>query len=299
MVLVQVLGLGLLFVGLWLGYRQWIQPREATLNFQSRGLLLLMVVTLMGGFIGSPFWWMDQPWSFSWDLPPLASRMLGSAGWSFFVLCLLALQHPSHRRLRLVLITLFVYLAPLAIVIVLFHLDRFDPAAPITYGFFAIVIPMVVADIWYLMRQPRVIPDEPRDILPAGALVRSWLGVVALVMALWGLALFITDSVITNSGPSNLIWAWPGDLLSSRLIGVMLLTIAAGSIYSLRYADTARLMLAMIVVYGLGLTIASLWNALFGLPTRNFYAIVFGCIFWVSALLLWLNPGAKVQARSR
>jgi hypothetical protein len=271
----------LLLGGIWFGYRQWIRPHEATLNAQSRGLLFLIVATLIGGFIGSPFWWMDQPWSFSWDLPPLASRMLAAAGWSFFVLSLLALQRPAYRRIRLVLITVVVYLAPLAIAIVLLHLDRFDPAAPITYAFFAIVAPMTVAAIWYLLRQPRIVPEEPRDTVLSTTVVWVWLGVVAAITLLWGLAIFATDS-----GPSNLIWAWPGDPLSSRLIGVMLLTIAAGSTYSMRYADTARLMLAMIIVYSLGLTIATLWNIFYGLPLKTLYTAIFGVIFLVSTVLL-------------
>jgi hypothetical protein len=278
---VQVLGLLLLLGGIWFGYRQWIKPYEATLTWQGRGLLLLVVVTLIGGFVGSPFWWMDQPWSFSWDLPPLASRMLAAAGWSFFVLALLALQRPAYRRLRLVLITLVVYLTPLAIVIVLNHMDRFDPTAPITYAFFIIVAPMTVASLWYLLRQPLVVPDEPRDGVLSTTVIWVWLGVVAAVTILWGLAIFITDS-----GPSNQIWAWSGDLLSSRLIGVMLLTIAAGSAYSMRYADTARLMVAMIIVYSLGITVATLWNMLYGLPVKTLYTAIFGVIFLVSTVLL-------------
>ncbi|MCL4836227.1 MAG: hypothetical protein KJZ86_27555, partial [Caldilineaceae bacterium] len=37
------------------------------------------------------------------DLPPLASRILAAAGWSFAVVCLLVLERPTDRRLRLVL----------------------------------------------------------------------------------------------------------------------------------------------------------------------------------------------------
>jgi hypothetical protein len=279
-IIVQLLGLVLLFGGMWFGYRQWIQPHAATLTTQGQGLLILVVSALMGGFIGSPFWWMDQPWSFSWDLPPLASRMLASAGWSFFVLALLALRHPSYRRIRLVILALFVYLAPLAIVILLFHLDRFDPSAAITYAFFALVVPMTVAAAWYLWYQPQIVPDDPRDSAPASTVVNVWLNFVAVVTALWGVAIFITDS-----GPSPLIWAWPGDLLSSRLIGVMLLTVAAGSMYSARYADTERMMLAMIIVYSLGLTVATLWNLFFGLPIKTLYTAVFSVIFLVSTVL--------------
>lgn len=279
--LLQFLGLFLLLAGMWLGYRQWIRPHEATLTPNGRGLLILLLATLMGGFIGSPFWWTDQPLSFSWDLPPLASRMLGAAGWSFFAVTLLALRHPSHRRVRLLLWLLLVYLAPLAAVIIFVHLDRFDFSAPITYGFFAVAVPMTLATLWYLIRQPRIIADESRDALPANRVVQVWLPVVAVITGLWGMALFVTDT-----GPSSLIWAWPGDLLSSRLIAVMLLTIATGALYSFRHADTANMMLAMIIIYSLGITVASVWNALYALPIKPFYAAVFGAIFLVSTILL-------------
>jgi hypothetical protein len=90
-----------------------------------------------------------------------------------------------------------------------------------------------------------------------------------------------------------LIWAWPGDLLSSRLIAVMLLTIAVGALYSFRYAGTANMMLVMIIVYSLGITIASVWNALYALPIKPFYAAVFGVIFLVSTILLLSNRSPR------
>ena len=279
--LIQAAGLFLLLGGMWFGYQQWVRPYDATLTLPARGLLILMVATLMGGFIGSPFWWADQEWSFSWDLPPLASRMLGAAGWSFFVVTLLALRRPTYRRLRLILLLLFVYLVPLTIVILLFHLDRFDFRAPITYGFFAIVIPMDIAATAYLLRQPQIIPDATRDTLPSAMVIQVWLLIVATITALWGLALLVTDS-----GPLRFIWAWSGDLLTSRLIAVMLLTITFGALYAFRYAATARMMLGMIGVYSLGLTVAAVWNSLYDLPIQPLYTAVFGIILIVTSIML-------------
>ena len=197
--LLQVFGLGFLLAGLGLGYWRWIKPHQ-DLSWQGRGLLYLVVLTLMGGFIGSPFWWLDRPQSFSWDLPPLASRMLASAGWAFVVVSFLALQRPTLRRLRLVLILLFVYLTPLAVVIVLFHLDRFDSTAPIIYAFFGIVFLMVASTTGYLLQQPQTIPDDARDRALSSRVVRRWLAIVAMICGLWGTGLFVTDR-----GPSTLI----------------------------------------------------------------------------------------------
>jgi hypothetical protein len=179
------------------------------------------------------------------------------------------------------MLMLSVYLAPLLVSAPLFHLDRFDPAAPITYVFFALVLTMTVAALLYLFKQPVIVANEPADSLAPSALVGIWLGLVAAVSALWGLALFVTDN-----GPSSLIWVWPGDLLTSRLIAVMLLTIALGAVYALRYADVSRVMLGVIAVYGFGVMLANLWNILANMPINLSYVAAFGIMFLVSATLL-------------
>jgi hypothetical protein len=277
--LVQFLGLfALLGLAAW-GYRHWISTRQ--IGIQGRGMLLLCVVTLVGGLVGSTGWWIDDPRSFSWDLPPLASRMLASAGWAFGVATLAALHRPVPRRTRLVMLMLAIYLAPLLVSAPLFHLDRFDPTAPITYVFFALVLTMTVGALWYLFEQPVIVPNEPADSLAPTALVGRWLSLVAAVTALWGLALFVTDS-----GPSSIIWVWPGDLLTSRLIAVMLLTIAVGAAYALRYVDASKVMLGVIAVYGFGVTLANLWNILANKPVIPSYVAAFGIMFLVSATLL-------------
>jgi hypothetical protein len=276
-ILAQLLAMLILSACMGLAYFKWVHPLRKILNSQKLGALLLTLLTLTGGFIGSWFWWADETRAFAWDVPPLASRMLASAGWSFFVVCLIALQRPTFRRVRLVMLTLFIYLAPLAAVIFLFHLDRFDPSAPITYSFFATAIVMTVASTWYLFRPVRIIPEDLRDQQPTSAALKIWMLILAVLTAAWGTALFITDK-----GPSDLIWVWQGDLLSSRLIGVMLLTITGGALYSLRFADTSRQMLAMTIMYSLGLAAASLWNIVGGKPIKPAYMAAFGLVFLIS-----------------
>jgi len=288
--LIQIFGLFLLLVCIGFGYWRWIKPRKDDLDVQGKGLLFLVILMVMGGFVGSPFWWLNEARSFSWALPALASRMLAAAGWSFVVVGVIVLERPTYRRLHLILILLFIYLTPLAIAAPLFHWDRFDPTAAITYAFFAIVLLMVVGTIWYLFRQPDIFPDTATDLEPPTTAVRAWLAIVAAITALWGIALMITDS-----GPTDLIWVWSGDLLTSRLIGVMLLTIAAGAVYSLSARGTAKPMMAMILTYGLGLSLASLWLVLAGKPVKVSYLIVFGGIFLVSTVLLIRERGMAVR----
>ncbi len=287
----QFLGLALLCGGIWLGYRAWIRPHLPALDWPGRGLLFLVLLTFMGGFIGSPFWWADEPRAFSWDLPPLAGRMLAAAGWAFAVGSLLVLRRPTRSRARLIVLLLAVYLAPLVAAIFAFHLNRFDFAAPITYMFFLIAASMTAASLRVLFRPPAFLPDSAPDLAPAPSPARGWLALTALVTGLWGLALFAADN-----GPSALVWAWPGDLLSSRLIGVMLLAIAAGSAWGLRRAGTARLMLAVLLTYGIGLVLAGLWSLLPGKPVPLGYVVVFG-VFGVGSAALLLAGGRGEVAR--
>lgn len=276
----QLLGLLFLFIGLGVGYVIWVKPHQAHLDWPGRGLFLLLILTFMGGFIGSPFWWADVPQSFSWDLPPLASRMLASAGWAFAIATFLALQKPLYGRVRLVLWMLLVYLAPLAIAIILFHLDRFDWAAPITPFFFFLVVGMIVTTLFYLWRQPAILP--PAAVQPSSALVSDWLLAVAVLCGLWGLALFATDQ-----GGSPLIWVWPGDLLSSRLIAVMLWTIATSAVVARPDKEVTGPVLALITTYGVGVVGATLWNMLAQKPVPLAYLGLFGAMAVVSAGLWW------------
>lgn len=277
-IIIQLLGLFALFAAVAGGYWRWVRPHPS-LHWQAKGVLLLLILTMAGGLIGSTGWWIDEPRAFSWDLPPLASRMLAAAGWAFGAATFMALQRPTGRRMRLVLLMLAVYLIPLAVAIVLFHRDRFDPAAPITYAFFIIVTGIVVPTVWYLVRPVFVLKDGVP--LPIAGWVRGWLISTIVVTALWGVALFVTDN-----GALSLIWVWPGDLLTSRLIAVMLLTIATAAFYSLRDGDTARMTLVVLVVYGLGAALANLWSATAGKPIQPLYVLVFGVIGIMSLVLL-------------
>ena len=282
--LIQIAGLCALAVFMGLGYWRWVRPWRT--GIAGQGLLLLIVATFVGGLLGSTGWWFDEPRSFAWNLPPLASRMLAAAGWAFGVATLAALQRPTRQRVRLVLLLLTTYLAPLLVAIPLFHLNRFDPRAPITYAFFAIVLALTLPALWYLLRQPAIVPDLPAPTEPTDPFSTAWLALVATVAALWGVALFVTDS-----GPWRAIWAWPGDLLTSRLIAVMLLTIAVGSTYGLWHGDAARVMLGVVAVYGLGVAVANLVNILADKPVNATYTATFGAVALGSALALVVGRG--------
>jgi uncharacterized membrane protein len=52
-----------------------------------------------------------------------------------------------------------------------------------------------------------------------GVTVRGWMLLAGLALAIWGAALFLTPTA-----PYPLVFNWPQDELSSRLIAAMLMT---------------------------------------------------------------------------
>ncbi|MCL4264356.1 MAG: hypothetical protein KJ069_14125 [Anaerolineae bacterium] len=276
----QISGLFALIGGVALAYWRWIRPYHSRITRSQQSLLFLVTLTGVGGFVGAFGWWFDVGASFSWDLPPLASRMLAAAAWSFAVACWLTLERPSLARLRLIIIMLFVYLTPLAVAIVLFHLGRFDWAAPITYSFFVVVLGMVALTIWHLFHPMGIITVVHDG--PVRGWARGWLWGTAVLTALWGVALFLTDA-----GPSTLVWVWPGDLLTSRLIAVMLWTLAAAAGYSLRSTDALRVTLAVMITYGIGVVAANVWNPA---AIKPLYVLFFALLA-VGSTVIILWPG--------
>lgn len=281
----QILGLLILFLGVGLGYWRWIRPYHGQISRSQQSLLLLVILTFIGGFAGAFGWWFDVTASFSWDLPPLASRMLAAAGWAFAAGCWLALERPSRPRLRLIILMLFVYLAPLAAAIVLFHLGRFDWTAPITYAFFAIVVPMVLLTTWHLFHPLGIIAAV--DDGPVVGMAKWWLWGTAVITAVWGLALFLTDA-----GPSPLIWVWPGDLLTSRLIAVMLWTLTVMAVYSVYSREALPVALAVMIVYGIGVIAANLWSPA---AIKPLYTFLFAVLVVGSAGVGWQTKSVQSQ----
>jgi hypothetical protein len=286
---IQVAGLGGLLVLTALGSRRWIRGRG--LARPAQALLGLLLVTAAGGLLGGIGWWLDDPRSFPWDLPPLAARLLAAAGWAFAVPTVLALQRPTPLRVRVALLLLVAYLAPLLVAIPLFHRDRFDWAAPITGAFFAIVLGLLVPAGLFLGRPPRVVAAAPGDGDPPNRWVQGWLGIMAGSLGAWGAALFLTDQ-----GPIPGLWLWPGDLLTSRLIAVMLGTLAVGAVYGARYQDPARVLLGMAIVYGGGGVLATLWSAWDQQPIRVVYLGAFALLGGLSGLVLIARAGRSLGA---
>jgi hypothetical protein len=272
-------------------YWKWVRPHRA-LGPQTQGLLMLLALTFMGGFWGPFFWWFPQLGVFGWKLPLLASRMLSGAGWAFALVTFAALRSPTPSRVRFALIWIAVYVWPIAVIAPLAHLDRFDFSKAVVIPFFVIVAGLAIASAWFLANQAWRLPARDRETSPAHPVVEGWLGIVAIVMAPWSMALLAIDK-----GFADAIWVWPGDALTTRLIGVMLLTIAVGAWIARGSADLSRVMLGALAVYGITAVTANLVNAFAARPYKIVYVVVFAALALGSIGLLLTTARAQATGK--
>lgn len=282
---IQLLGLALLLAGVT-AIVFWVVRRGADLaSTTQKAFLLLSAFAISGGFVGSTAWWIDHPSGFSWDLPPLASRMLAAAAVAFGITGFIVLRSPSRGHVRLYALMIATYLAPLAFAIVLFHRDRFDFSAAMTRAFFATVVPMTAASLWLSAKPAGLAPTAPDEASPPARSVSTFLTLAMIVFPIWALALFGTDQ-----GPLKLVWVWPGDLLTSRLIAAMPATLAVTAFVARNSSRFARTALVLIATYGVGAIAAGVMNAAAGKAIPVLYVLGFGGFGLVAAILLWRAP---------
>ena len=180
------IALVLLLACLALGFRRW-GGRDLGPSGAGAVAKFVLISTTVGGLLGAPFWWLDLPPSFAWDLPPVASRMLAAAALAFGLAGLIVLERPSEARTRLYLIadrrlpraagagrrcccTSTASISP-----------RRSPTASSR-----VVIVLSVGSLMALAR-----PSGARRLPHCrGPPVRLWLHVAGIVLAVWGIALF-------------------------------------------------------------------------------------------------------------
>jgi len=265
-----------LLLAIYLGHRRWAgYPAGAAEKF-------VLISTALGGIIGAPFWWLDLPASFAWDLPPVGARLLAAAALAFGVAGLLLLERPSEERSRLYALQTALYLVPLAIAAVALHLNRFDFGKPVTYGFFAVVIVLSIGSLRLLL-QPTA---SAGALAPTNGVTRGWLLFSGLLLSAWGVALFAAPAT-----GLPLVFNWAQDPLTSRLIAAMLIVIGAGNLRSLRSRGLARMALVFASVYGVAGCAACLMNLAAQKPVPPLYAAALGIMGVVSLLLLPSVPG--------
>ncbi|MCK0169477.1 hypothetical protein MWU53_00230 [Aliiroseovarius sp. S1123] len=299
----QIVGMVLLFGTVWLGNFLWRHRLGHRPSRVEALAAFVLLGTLAGGFWGAFAWWQNLPYAFSWPLPGLAARMLAAAGWSFALASALALWRPYPTHLRLVLLMLWVYLAPLTAAILTQHLDRFDFTREVTVAFFIIVVLLLVTSSFSLLALPRqdLGTEEPPNSLSSWAL-----GLIGAVAGLWAVTLFLKPD-----GPWPLIWPWPGDALTTRLIASMFLTIAVGAIAARPDQQLGRTVFWTTITYGVGVVIAGVAHVMTAEPSPmgysdvtwpKSYMTVWGVLGAIAAVALvgsWRSGVGNPRQRSR
>jgi hypothetical protein len=265
-----------LLVAMAFGFKRWGKPRPGD-GDAGPVTRFVLIATAVGGLLGAPFWWLDLTPSFAWDLPPVGARLLAAAALAFGAVGVMVLEHPSPARIRLYFILIALYLVPLGITAVAIHLDRFDFLQPVTYGFFAVVIVLSLGSLYEIASGRGAAPSGP----PPTGVVRAWLGIAGLLLVFWGLALFATPAA-----PFPLVFNWPQDPLTARLIAAMLLTLGVSFLYSRDDLGLARFALLFGAVYGLGGLAACLWSLVAAKPVPPLYAWGLGGVGFACLILL-------------
>ena len=263
----------LLLLALAAGWRRWWQPSSRSPH---RNLATAVVILAsIGALVGAPFWWFDLPASFAWDLTPVASRLLAAAAFAFAVTGILALERPGIAGIELVATLTAVYLTPLVAAVLVLHLDRFDPAAPITWGFFAAAVGLAGAAL--LALRGRAGPGKGEDVDPQ---VSAAMLLAGLVFGIWGMAMFAYPAA-----PLPAVFPWARDPLTARLIAVMLLSLATALLLGRKQRPQAEIALAFCASYGLGVICGWAVTRLGGATFPPLYAAALAGLGVLSAAL--------------
>jgi hypothetical protein len=285
--IMQIAGLGALIAALGAGYWRWIRPSKVGAELSSaptRDILSLaqrwlILLALCDSLLAAPFWWADQSFSFAWDLPASASRMLAMAGLALAAMCLYTLERPTRSRMRLIMILLAVYAAPLGAALLIAHRNQLNFASPMTLALLILLGVYAIGGGWLAWRPPADPPETEEDVQPVRHSYNAWLFATSLFCLMWGGWLYATDA-----GPLDAIWLWPGYPMSTRLMGVMMLALSAGSALGWRSLLAARVILLGMTLYGIGVALSFLPDFLGGnfnlvTITSNFAGLGLGSAF--------------------
>jgi hypothetical protein len=208
---------------------------------------------------------------FSWTIePPLTAAFLGGAYWAALVLLWWAARQPEWARARTAMPAVAT-IAVLLLATTLIHLDKFDLDS--LFGWFWLVVYCVVTPMlaWLIPRQVHEAGPVERGTHPLPGLVRVVLLALALILAGYGVALFVA--------PADTASAWPWQLtpLTARALASFLIGFAVAAGFALweddigrlagasrAYATLAGLELAAVVIFEEDVTASALGVAAYG-----------------------------------
>ena len=225
---------------------------------------------------------------FSWTIdPPLTAAFMGAAYWAAMVLLAWAARQQSWGRARTALPPVFT-IAVLLLVATLIHQDRFhhDLFGRFWEAVYVIVVPLLAYLIW---SELRLLGPAWRGNRPLPAWLRAALGVQALVMAGFGVALFAAPV-----GAASL-WPWALTPLTGRAVGAFLIGFAVAAAFAAAEDDIDRLQGAAFAYAALG----ALELAAAALHWDDFTAPALGVAAYVAFCASVLALGAYGAVRLR
>jgi hypothetical protein len=182
---------------------------------------------------------------FSWTIdPPLTAAFMGAAYWAAMVLLAWAACQQSWARARTALPPVFT-IAVLLLAATLIHLDRFhhDLFGRFWEAVYVIVVPLLAYLIW---SELRLLGPMWRGDRPLPAWLRVALSIQALVMAGFGVALFVAPV-----GAASL-WPWALTPLTGRAVAAFLIGFAVAAAFAAAENDIERLRGAALAYATLG-----------------------------------------------
>jgi hypothetical protein len=202
-------------------------PTARPLTPQLRALLAGFAgLALIAGFLLFPL--AEETDSFfSWTIqPPLTAAFMGAAYWAAFVLIGWSARRSTWEEVVPAIVPVTVIAVGL-LAATLIHLDKFDLDS--LFGWFWLVVyctvPLALA---FLIRRQLAVPARSARLgaTPVPALLRSALGIQAVVMGAIGIVLWISPS------SADTIWPWPLTPLTARAVGAFLIGFAAAAAFA-------------------------------------------------------------------
>jgi drug/metabolite transporter (DMT)-like permease len=172
--------------------------------------------------------------TFSWSIKPsLTAAFLGASYWAACALFVWSARSGSWQRARAALLPAFV-IAVLLLVATIVHFDRFHKDL---FGYFwlsaYLLVPVLM--LLALVRQLRARSEETHDAQPLPLWLRFALAAQTIVMAVVGVALFVSP------GSADSLWPWTLTPLTARAIGSFLIGFAAAAAWAVFDNDLRRL----------------------------------------------------------
>jgi hypothetical protein len=177
---------------------------------------------------------------FAWTIAvPLTAVFLGANYWASALLALLASRETTWAEGR-VSVSVALVFAPLVTAATFIHIDQFDLDSVIGWVWviaYGVYPPMLVL---FLARQLRAAGVDPPRIAPLPTWLRAILGVHAVVMIPFAVALFIAPSSVGD------LWPWPLSPLTGRMVAAWTLAFGVLAAHQLRENDLERIRIALL-----------------------------------------------------